>query len=155
MFVTWELGLMGIYSCARTQKCLKSSRECAFFTLTTPHHSFPGWKKRVLKNKVRSVVRKVSFVKKREQKWRRENSRSTWFESQCRPSLYQISVEGICPSNKPLSLSGFKERERERKRSTLFDGALTKYLAKLLQLLLRCGSYVEDTHSHTHTKMEK
>ena len=130
------------------------------FSHSPPHITvFRDEKKRVLKNKVRSVVRKVSFVKKREQKWRRENSRSTWFESQCRPSLYQISVEGICPSNKPLSLSLWfqreREREKERKRSTLFDGALTKYLAKLLQLLLRCGSYVEDTHSHTHTKMEK
>ena len=129
------------------------SRMCIFHTHHPTSSQFSGMKKKSFEKQGQISREKSLICEKKEalKKWRRENSRSTWFESQCRPSLYQISVEGICPSNKPLSLSGFKER----KRSTLFDGALTKYLAKLLQLLLRCGSYVEDTHSHTHTKMEK
>ena len=51
----------------------------------------------------------------------RENSRtsSTWFESQCRPSLYQISVEGMAGHQTSFSLSPslwFSKREIEKKK---------------------------------------
>ena len=132
------------------------SRMCIFHT-HHPTSQFSAMKKKEFwKNKVRSVVRKVSFVKKREQKWRRENKQSfdvVWI------SMSAIIVSNICGGDLPIKQASlplvFKEREIEKKKylvwwclNQIFGQAPTT--AAALRLLCR-----RHTHTVTHTQKWK
>ena len=148
---------MGIFLRQNPEVFKELSRMCIFHT-HHPTSQFSGMKKKSFE-KQGQISREKSLIcekKRTKMEERKQSFDVVWI------SMSAIIVSNICGGDLPikqaslsLSLVSKREREKERKRSTLFDGALTKYLAKLLQLLLRCGSYVEDTHSHTHTKMEK
>ena len=152
MFVTWELGLMGIFLRQNPEVFKELSRMCIFHT-HHPTSQFSAMKKKKSFEKQGQISREKSLIcEKKENKNGGEKTvvrrgLNLNVGHHCIKYLWRGSAHQTS-----LSLSGFKEREREREKkkylvwwclNQIFGQAPTT--AAALRLLCR-----RHTQSHTH-----